>query len=733
MLQLAVAMSMAALSAAPLVTTTQDEFGRGPVAVDADGRRAYVVERLAGGRSLLHRSDDGGRSWYPRKDLGRDQVVAMDLVGGRLRLTKHDGDVLDLMDTVPARADGVDAAAQLPPEQRLRTVAGQVASPDFDTAGIAVLHDDGTFIARNDTAGRRMQLTPLPAGGYDGRFVAPRGVTPFGEELGIGDDANVSRQLPFMFPFFSSAFQLMYVSDNGNLTFLPDSQSDAVESSDLLASGPPRIAVLWDDFASGRVYFDAQPDAATITWFQVSQFGGSDFNAFQVVLEPNGRITMEWDLNAVEDGLVGLSPGGAAGRFYTDLTRDAPISILPGAAVYEQFVPDEVQMPRVLRRFYQCHPDLFPQLAVWGGTGFSSNLAPGGLATHELVSNAVLGIGLPVFTNVEDFGSAGTLESYLNMNHLDAYPDDPMEVMRGSRSGLDVIAEQTGRRWSAYVRYDDGASFASPALLGDGAGHWNFFLDSAGSVLGGHDFRDDGGGIFTAVGATSVYGPLDQYLMGLRRSLDVPDFTLIANVFDPGMCGPVACTAADEPTVGVVVSGNPELVSMAQIEAIEGARVPGPNDSVVDFRQGWILLVPADTTVSSTDLDKLERYRSAWEGYFSAATEARGRMDASMVGSGTVATTVVGNHLHLARSATDVTLDWTAAAQSRRRYVVLGTADRTLLADTPTGIGSVAQVGTADEIERLVDPGAAVLSTQRPSTFFYEVFARDCLDQPIVQ
>ncbi len=85
------------LSTHGLPPPTAPASALGILALAPDGLRAYVVRKLAQGRSILYRSDDAGESWYARKDLDQAEFTALSLDGAALHLSGADGASLDII------------------------------------------------------------------------------------------------------------------------------------------------------------------------------------------------------------------------------------------------------------------------------------------------------------------------------------------------------------------------------------------------------------------------------------------------------------------------------------------------------------------------------------------------------------------------------------------------------------------------------------------------------------
>jgi hypothetical protein len=108
-------------------------------------------------------------------------------------------------------------------------------------------------------------------------------------------------------------------------------------------SGPPRIAVLWDDFnpaAGGTVTAEQVGADFVIAWDGVPEFSTTNSNSFTLTLRANGTFNMDYPGFAATDGLVGRALGNGIGNDPGEIDLSAaaePITGPPGDAVYEFF------------------------------------------------------------------------------------------------------------------------------------------------------------------------------------------------------------------------------------------------------------------------------------------------------------------------------------------------------------------------------------------------------------
>lgn len=147
-------------------------------------------------------------------------------------------------------------------------------------------------------------------------------------------------------------------------------------------------------------------------------------------------------------------------------------------------------------------------------------------------------------------------------------------------------------------------------------------MDSDASVMEGNDIEDLGNGSFQTVDATRHYSRLDQYAMGLIPASEVPPVFYVENPRE--LSAPR--NPASAPEVGVTFKGTRRTVTIDDIIAAVGERVPSAANSKRDYRLAFVYIASRGRPVADADAAKLERIRIAWEQFVSAATESRLRV-----------------------------------------------------------------------------------------------------------
>jgi hypothetical protein len=491
--------------------------------------------------------------------------------------------------------------------------------PDREDIGeIAVIQDSGDLV--------------LPANAYDVRSVGLRFArngssytlsridgsfrATLGNRVTLEDDDSAAIAIPFSFPFYGAAQTAAFVNSDGNITFGEADKASIERDVARLLTGPPRVAPFFTDLdpttGSGRIFVNAAPDAYTVTWCNVRGFDSPRLVTTQATLLPDGSVEMKYsDAINIVDVVVGISPGHTGEVALVDLSTSTASS---SAAIAERFAQaNTIDTFAVAKKFYQTHPDSFDQILLWTDQPLISDA----FAYELTVANDVRGIGQDIYDVSRSLGSAGRLRSLVVMDWLGKYPEDPAQKFLGENSTLSVLGQEVGHRWLAYFEFRDRTGARSQALLGRDTAHWSFFFDSDASVMEGNDIEDQGGGQFRTVDAVKRFSRLDQYAMGLVGASGVPPFFYVESPAGTSR------TAESGPSIGVSFTGTRREVLIEDVVAIHGPRLPSVADSARVHRQAFIYVVTAGRATDAGQVAKLDRIRTAWEGFFLQATEGR--------------------------------------------------------------------------------------------------------------
>jgi hypothetical protein len=177
---------------------------------------------------------------------------------------------------------------------------------------------------------------------------------------------------------------------------------------------------------------------------------------------------------------------------------------------------------------------------------------------------------------------------------------------------------------------DDGSG-PTMALLGRSQQHWSFFFDADGSVMEGADWQPVSADSFVMLAPITRYGPLDQYLMGVRGRDEMDSLLVVSDTakFNPPSVPPPYLPISD-PAAGIAARGPAARYAIDAVEAANGPRFPAAADSPHAVRVAFALIVPHDNAASAADLAKLETIRAAFPATISQYSGGRMTLDASL-------------------------------------------------------------------------------------------------------
>ncbi len=287
------------------------------------------------------------------------------------------------------------------------------------------------------------------------------------------------------------------------------------------------------------------------------------------------------------------------------------IAIIEVSGNYNRFASDGSEnfgaRALLAKEFLRTHPDAYDMLVVF--TGFPIDTGDF-TAFHHAVKNDIQGIGRPLFDNTAAYGSAGQLKGFIDMAALAKYSTNPLD--REFDQMLGTFAHEFLHQFAAYINYRKPDGTRSADLLGRDGVHWSYLLDTNGSLLYGSRWKDNGDGTFTANLVRDAYSPLDLYLMGLRRKDEVPPFSIIDA---PGV------DATQLPLLGAKVTGVRRQITIDDVIAIEGPRIPDAAQAQKSWRVAVIYAVRPGQTVTDAELTSLANIRRTLGTRFNALTD----------------------------------------------------------------------------------------------------------------
>ncbi len=541
----------------------------------------------------------------------------------------------------------------------LQKTSARLTSRVFDFHDVAVIEDDGTLLTSGvnlfDTDNQTFHFVPNANGGYDVTNVTFAFDSDFGTDLSLGDDTNTTINIPFTFNYYGGGWNDIHINANGIVSFGGDiNPSGAFDNNDFV-SVLPKIAAYFMDLnpeepgapADGGVFAKSEANKVTITWNKLPEFGTSKINTVQMILNTDGSINVSFNgITSLVDTdnntpiTFGLHPQGMPNLEIISFSDDLPFSGPAGAGIFETYL--DLQNPRVnvtalMNRFYQTYPDSFFQIIFF--TNFTQTML--GFANERTIKNDVEGIGSGTFDFSSFFGSNGVLESQCNMNQIDVWPTNPEErfFSPGNNNFLTIMGQETGHRWGAFVNFVDTNGDTSNLILGRGDAHWSYYFDSDHSSLEGGNWEFDSGNLYRTLTDVDFFSELDEYLLGLRRPEEVSPSFFLSSFSNNSQSNRDQGT----PLKNATATGTAVEVTIENIIAAEGPRIPAEQDAPKDLRQAFILIIKNGNTPSQADLGKIENFRRTWEDYFERSVDGRMTLNTSVTRTFPVA--VISGHV----------------------------------------------------------------------------------------
>jgi hypothetical protein len=381
---------------------------------------------------------------------------------------------------------------------------------------------------------------------------------------------------------------------------------------------------------------DITADSATITWTtdqssdslveygETTEYGNekavANLTTSHSVLLSGLKVNTAYHFRVTSRNAKGLSAISGDDTFTTAKFGAKFVGDFGNVAVmevkgnYDSNNPDGTinYLPRqeIAKEFIKNHADDYDFMIIFSNFDFAMPEAEA-KAFYLGVKNDVQGIGKSIFDESASFGS-NKLQGMIDMGNISSKVSDPSDPR--FEDTLATLAHEQMHRWGASVKFKDGSGNMSTALLGKDGAHWSYLLDSDASVMYGNDWQDNEDGTFTSTGKEGYYSALDLYLAGFYDKSQVPPMLLIDNPsIDPPML----------PEVGVTIAGTAKYVTIDDIIAAEGERLPDVTSSQKTFKAAFILITTPNT-FTGNELPGIENIRSGWAGRFAQLTGGEG-------------------------------------------------------------------------------------------------------------
>lgn len=264
----------------------------------------------------------------------------------------------------------------------------------------------------------------------------------------------------------------------------------------------------------------------------------------------------------------------------------------------------------VTAEYFRTHPD--KDFLVFLSTFDYAMPEAGAQGYYTEVKNDTQGINRTMLNNSSQYGSPGMLQGTIDLGNITQLASNPYGPKL--EETITTLNHELGHRWLAAVRFKNTDGTLNTSLIGKDNAHWSYLLDSKGSLMYGNGWKDNANGSFTSVSKQSAFSPLDLYLMGLLDKSQVSPMLLIDNP---------AIDKTKLPTQGDTITGIAQTVTIDDIIAAEGPRIPDYTAAQKQFTVGFVLLSRTgdDTTAATAAIETL---RKAWAGKFAELTRGKG-------------------------------------------------------------------------------------------------------------
>jgi hypothetical protein len=378
----------------------------------------------------------------------------------------------------------------------------------------------------------------------------------------------------------------------------------------------------------------------------------------------------------------------------------------------------EVDVPLAARAFYDNHDDEYDLFVLF--TDFFSDLLEGQYrAYHMAVANQITGLGYQN-TLLGDFfndrrqytgNTQGLLQSSIHLNDIHLYPENPDDPFLRSYSATSFMMHELSHRWLARLYVWIPLFGPQPVLLGRGNVHWGFFANSGASFNEGVQWVPDGDG-FRTVAATSAFGQLDLYMMGLLAPSEIDESQLFY-LQSPTDLQPALDTfgepwnAWSPPQEDVFCRATRVDFDMDSVFLGNGVRRPVAPHAPTQFKVATVLVVPGSGTADlDASIGRINAYQQRLSDVFHAQTMQRGTLEFSVRSIPARVDLLHHPHGDVEQALQDIPIETAVHLEPRSLPTSLDDVDVTLFYRLSTGVTtSLPMMRGADDLFRATIPG----------------------------
>jgi hypothetical protein len=279
----------------------------------------------------------------------------------------------------------------------------------------------------------------------------------------------------------------------------------------------------------------------------------------------------------------------------------------------------DINLANAAKLFYQGFKDDRDFLFVFAST--KDEVSANYNAYYRSLRNATQGIGVKTYDYTSGYGSSGKLLGAANMNTVHKWKNFVYPLL--DMWPLGVITHEMGHQWIAFLKLKKGTLTTDPES--SLRSHWDPLVHTEASIMYGNDWKEVTApftifgeyvpGSYLSMSLPSGFSPLDKYLMGVHGKNKVKDFFRIdaswSKIFKHfAMPGNLATGSKVKVTVNDIIAAN-------------GARVPDYTSAQTSFKGGFVLVTEKGRKPTDDELKIAEYMRKRIPEHFKKETDNR--------------------------------------------------------------------------------------------------------------
>ncbi len=176
----------------------------------------------------------------------------------------------------------------------------QVSNTGGGTLFVTIFDEDSLADSSGTKMGNSVSYRWLDSDDPEGPEFNWQDIQTGANTISLGDDDCFALALPFSFPFYDEAYDSIWISSNGYLTFDDNAKSPANDPLPDISQPQNLIAPFWDDLdpaEAANIHYMINDNELIVQYQAVSHWGGMGqpgVYTFQVILHRNGVIRFQY-------------------------------------------------------------------------------------------------------------------------------------------------------------------------------------------------------------------------------------------------------------------------------------------------------------------------------------------------------------------------------------------------------------------------------------------------------